>query len=496
MVRNTLDLSLPFLGLLFCLFVWVVESPRSWDRVAPGQAVADHPSLPTPPTPLPHSMVPAILVSVPVPATATIPTDRPVVTPEEPPLPADKPVLVLRVPPVRESCWRWPIRPWPSSLHPARDQRSILKPTRPPARTSCCRSRLPPPEKDPAEGQPAGRSDRKRPSQAKSRGQDFQPPAANRKPLPAGRSRPASGTAPNPQPPAPSPESPAPSPHAPLPGRSRRPSCRNWTSWPPSRRPATRRSRRFNWFASSVRRCRGGRQGGHDARPVGQGGGPGDSAASPRHGQGGPAKFVAGPTCPHPADRRVGAGFATWKCRTGRKVPCRTWTRRPWPSAWQPLTNCCAINPSGKRGRSFSIWTVCGPGWPSPALPADATRACRAGWPNILKRLDATAMSPAQHQLISTGPIAALRQELLRHVAETVDTAAMLHHLEVTSRRVCPPTGGCWPRIAAAGAFARRGPPPARPAVATHYRNANVRSPSARNCSTAWSPSAIRNMPR
>jgi hypothetical protein len=94
----------------------------------------------------------------------------------------------------------------------------------------------------------------------------------------------------------------------------------------------------------------------------------------------------------------------------------------------------------------------------------------------ILKRLDATAMSPAQRQLIATGPIAVLRQELLRHVAETVATAALLRHLERYEQTELPADAqslaqDCrWLALEPAAARRRLGA-----AVAAHYRNANVR---------------------
>ena len=63
MVRKRLDLSWVFLGLLICLFVWIVESPRSWDRMARPQAVLNQPILSKPaiflsprtPTPSPET---------------------------------------------------------------------------------------------------------------------------------------------------------------------------------------------------------------------------------------------------------------------------------------------------------------------------------------------------------------------------------------------------------------------------------------------------------
>ena len=123
---------------------------------------------------------------------------------------------------------------------------------------------------------------------------------------------------------------------------------------------------------------------------------------------------------------------------------------------------------------------------PSPSRRGDR-RVPRGLAEQIFKRLDATAMSPAQHQLISTGPIAALRQELLRHVAETVDTAAMLHHLECYEQTGLPADGrllaqDCGWLALSPRRLRLRWPSPRTIAMPTSA------SPSARNCSTAWSP--------
>ena len=48
----------------------------------------------------------------------------------------------------------------------------------------------------------------------------------------------------------------------------------------------------------------------------------------------------------------------------------------------------------------------------------------------ILKRIDASEMSPPQRQFVNAGPVGALQQELLRHVAEAADPGRALQRLE------------------------------------------------------------------
>ena len=103
-------------------------------------------------------------------------------------------------------------------------------------------------------------------------------------------------------------------------------------------------------------------------------------------------------------------------------------------------------------------------------------RVPRALAAEILKRLDAPVMSARQRRFVSTGPIGALRQELLRHTAETVDTAALLRQLERYERtglaadarllaRDCR-----WLALSPAEKSRQLGD-----AIDAHYRNANVR---------------------
>ena len=94
----------------------------------------------------------------------------------------------------------------------------------------------------------------------------------------------------------------------------------------------------------------------------------------------------------------------------------------------------------------------------------------------ILRRLNDPAASAVQREFVSTGPIGALQQELVRHAARAVKPAQLLGHLEqfersdliTDARRLADDCRNL--ALSSAESYRQLGV-----AVEFHYRNANLR---------------------
>ena len=123
-----------------------------------------------------------------------------------------------------------------------------------------------------------------------------------------------------------------------------------------------------------------------------------------------------------------GAKSAASRPRVRRRPRLRSLIRRPWKRVWRKSTPCSRAVPSGRRGSKFLDLAALHD-WCKHAHAAQ-DRVPRALAQAILKRMDASEMSPPQRQFVVTGPIGALQQELLRHVAEAADLGRALQRLE------------------------------------------------------------------
>ena len=436
-MRKRLDLSWVFLGLLICLFVWIVESPRSWDRIARPQAVLDQPILSKPripsqplsPTPSPQTprakasaqpvqrpvrsgTVPIVVATTPrvTPGQkdGTVPVARPVAPSPSPPrlpvqailasaplpaaakvgakgnvtaasketaLPADGPALVLRLPPVTDEAVATdeagaPVAPQPpaspgSKSSPQSDAAAVAKLAVP--ETAGVAAKIAANDNPPGEAISMDGPD----SNGAVKNASPQSPAPS-PPLHSPVSRRAQPAGVGNSPPATRPQSPAP------------------FAWP---EPETLLSQldalashatTSRWAQQTVKlihtlgpeNVRAVGKGGHDAAAVGPNGGAGDSSGGRRQGQGGRARPVAGPPCPRPAGQRVatrlGSGIAGGVGGGLADRGSASLSRLPG----ERRTECWAMDPSGRHGRSFSVWTSCGPGWPAAAPRASVFPAC------------------------------------------------------------------------------------------------------------------------
>ena len=94
----------------------------------------------------------------------------------------------------------------------------------------------------------------------------------------------------------------------------------------------------------------------------------------------------------------------------------------------------------------------------------------------VLKRLNQMSVSSHQRQFVTSGPMAALNQEMLRHTAEPVDSNRLLQHLENYEQSGLPSDARLLARdceFLAVGSGAAQRELGER--IETHYRNDNLR---------------------
>ncbi len=521
MVRKRLDLSWVFLGLLICLFVWIVESPRSWDRIARPQAVLNQPILSKPrissrpltPTPSPETPrakasaqpvqrpvrlgtvpavvattlgvvpgqkdgvpvarpvapspspprlpVPAILASAPLPAVAKVEAKGdPTAASKETALPADGPALVLRLPPVTDEAVATneagaPVAPQPPASPGAKSS---------PQSDAAAVARLAVPEtagaaaKTAANDNPPGEAISMDPADSSGGVKNASPLSRRAQPAGVGKSPPAASR----RPPAP-------------------------FAWP---EPETLLSQ-LDALASHATTSRWAQQTLKLVHTLGPevSGRSAKAATTLRQLDQMVAQAILLETVAK--DKLVGQDLSRAHHALARRVD--VW--RHVCEVESPEASAAALpiaDPQALAACLADVDRMLGDGPERAAweefLGLDKLRAWLAGRgasgqrvprllvEQILHRLDATAMSPAQRQLVARGPMAALRQELLRQVAEPVQCAALLQHLETFERTGLPADArllarDCrWLALSPTEAHRQLGA-----AVAAHYRNANVR---------------------
>ena len=94
----------------------------------------------------------------------------------------------------------------------------------------------------------------------------------------------------------------------------------------------------------------------------------------------------------------------------------------------------------------------------------------------VLKRFNQMSVTSHQRQFLTSGPMAALHQEMLRHTAEPVESNRLLQHLENYERSGLPSDARLLARdcqFLAVGSGAAQRELGER--IETHYRNANLR---------------------
>ena len=94
----------------------------------------------------------------------------------------------------------------------------------------------------------------------------------------------------------------------------------------------------------------------------------------------------------------------------------------------------------------------------------------------VLKRLNQMSVTSHQRQFLTSGPMAALQQEMLRHTAEPVESNRLLQHLENYEKSGLPSDARLLARdcqfLAVSSAAAQR---ELGERIEMHYRNANMR---------------------
>ena len=152
---------------------------------------------------------------------------------------------------------------------------------------------------------------------------------------------------------------------------------------------------------------------------------------------------------------------------------------RPERAAWEKFLDLAALHDWCKQSHT-----------PQDRVPRALALA-------ILKRMDASEMLPPQRQFIITGPIGALQQELLRHVAETADLDRAFLRME---RYEQTRLGGDARLLAEECRFLA--PSPGEEyrrlgvAIERHYRNANLRLAVSGELLNRLIPSAVAGVCR
>ena len=104
----------------------------------------------------------------------------------------------------------------------------------------------------------------------------------------------------------------------------------------------------------------------------------------------------------------------------------------------------------------------------------------------VLKRLNQMSVTSHQRQFLTSGPMAALHQEMLRHTAEPVESNRLLQHLENYEKSGLPSDARLLARdcqFLAVGSGAAQRELGER--IEMHYRNANLRIAVTADCSIA-----------